>query len=126
MKVTPLVKNIIFKEYKSLHDFESMDSKAYSQIKNALEPIKNYASEKGKFVDFYDFNSSIHDKKMEKYADSKNILVVITDIMTGNANTKKVIFDEKSNVPFLRQIFQAVSELSTGKKTKPIDDFISK
>jgi len=104
-----------------LHDMGTIAQKPYEELANSMHTINNFTKGKGKGVDFFDAQVSEHDTKFTDGEGSKNILVRITNFLTGQEKEAKVTHDEKSDVPFLRQVYQAVSEAVTGKTEKPID-----
>jgi len=105
-----------------LHDIGTMAQKPYEELSNSMKVINNFTKGKGKGVDFFDAQVSEHDTKFAYGEGSKNILVRITDFLTGKEKDTKITHDEKSEVPFLRQVYQTVSEAVTGKKSLPIDE----
>lgn len=105
-----------------LHDIGTMAQKPYEELANSMETINNFTKGKGKGVDFFDAQVSEHDTKFTEGEGSKNILVRVTDFLTGKEKDTKITHDKKSEVPFLRQVYQAVSEAVTGKKSLPIDE----
>src|SRR5574344_1845209 len=103
MKILPILKNSVnvFSkevEHSAVHDAVSMDSRAFNQLKGALKPIDKFADENNRYVDFYVMNSISNDKSAKKYAASKDILVIVTERLTGFCREEKVVFDEKSDV----------------------------
>jgi len=109
----------------SLHDFGTMATKPYAKISESMNTIDNYVKGTKHSVDFFDANVAEHDKTISQGTGSNNILVKVTNIITGKEQTQKIIHDETSNEPFVRQAYQAVSEMITGKKSKPIDTEIA-
>jgi hypothetical protein len=110
----------------SLHDVNTMAEKPYSELFQSLGVLDNFVKKSGKSIDIYDSQLTEHDTLNNKNIDSTKVLVSVLDMLTGKTKNQAIQYETKSDVPFLRQVYQAVGEMINGSKKKPIDDFVDK